>query len=509
MRRGESPRPLRRALGLLVVLVLKAAATALIIAIPVAGVWVASSLAAYANGPVGLVVGAGLVLFPVGPLAWDLFGEWRRRRQKSPKPRILTFWDRLLWRTLLVNLAFLGVLLGTRPAAGFIALSTRGDWMLDGREASWAPRARSGLHRAADGLEWLYLAVHEDTYAKGRDPGAHPTPAPQPSLPTVVQRDGPGTPTPTPTPAPAPAPAPTPTAPIATPARRAWPFAPALHPLVASIPPEAEVDVETLARYVRDHEDDPLLRVKALHDWVADRISYDAAALASGEFPPQDPVTVLRTRKAVCAGYALLLEALGRAAGDSIEYVSGDIRRSGQGLEPLGHAWNAAKVGGTWYLIDATWDAGTVDGLTYTKGYRTEYFFTPPEVFGLDHFPREDRWQLRDQPLSRGDFLRQPLVTPQFAADGMRMVWPDRSQITVQSDLWITIENPERRFLLARRGPKGGDEHDEAECEVHDGPRAKVHCAFPAAGTWEVRLFSNESPYGSFRSVARVEVNRT
>jgi hypothetical protein len=158
--------------------------------------------------------------------------------------------------------------------------------------------------------------------------------------------------------------------------------------------------------------------------------------------------------------------------------------------------------------MDVTWDAGYVEGPTFTKRYQTDYFLTPAEVFGLDHYPREDRWQLRAVPLSRGDFLRQPLVTPGFRAQGMRMVWPDRSQITVSDDLWITIENPQQYLLLARRTPKGGGDDLGVDCEVHDGTRAKVHCELQASGTWEVRLFSSKQRYGSYEYVARVEVNR-
>jgi hypothetical protein len=56
-----------------------------------------------------------------------------------------------------VNLLFLGVLLGTGPAKGFTALSTRGDWMLDGRHGATAESIRKQLFHAADRLEWLYL----------------------------------------------------------------------------------------------------------------------------------------------------------------------------------------------------------------------------------------------------------------------------------------------------------------------------------------------------------------
>jgi hypothetical protein len=98
-------------------LVLKAVWIAFVITTPVLGAWVASSLAAYANGPVALAAASALLAFPVLPLAWEAWAERRRKKSASAKPHILTFTDRLVLRTLAVNLLFLGLLLGTQPKA--------------------------------------------------------------------------------------------------------------------------------------------------------------------------------------------------------------------------------------------------------------------------------------------------------------------------------------------------------------------------------------------------------
>ena len=59
------------------------------------------------------------------------------------------------------------------------------------------------------------------------------------------------------------------------------------------------------------HFPHPAGRLKAAHDWVADRIAYDAPAYAVHKYPPQDAETVFARRVGVCAGYAELLAALG------------------------------------------------------------------------------------------------------------------------------------------------------------------------------------------------------
>src|SRR5262249_32316176 len=112
-------------LGAALVLLLKALLVVLVVALPVLGVWVSSSLAAYSNGPVWATVLAGLLLFPLLPVCWELFARWRKARRRRARnegrlgeiPReILTTGDRILLRTVALNALFLGGLLATRPA---------------------------------------------------------------------------------------------------------------------------------------------------------------------------------------------------------------------------------------------------------------------------------------------------------------------------------------------------------------------------------------------------------
>src|SRR4051812_29010001 len=148
----------------LVILVFKLVWVAFVVTTPLLGVWVSSSLAAYQNRPVGVAVAAGLLLFPVLPLAWEAWASYRRRKtlRGVVKPRTLALWDRLVLRPLAVNLVFLGGLLALNPRTAFGALSTRGDWMLEGRKGETVDAIRKGLFRAADRLEWLYLATHDN-----------------------------------------------------------------------------------------------------------------------------------------------------------------------------------------------------------------------------------------------------------------------------------------------------------------------------------------------------------
>ena len=485
----------------------------LVLVVTGAGMWLSSSLAAYLNGPVWLAAGLGVLAFPVLPLLWEARAAMKRARHRSPRSPFFTVWDRIVLRTLAVNLLIVCVLLARWPTVAFAALATRGDWFLEGRHSQEARAARVVLFRTAGGLEWLYRATHHnpnDAYlARTKTPEGEPSPEPvpvpiadtaaRPSRPSV---DGGASPTP---PVDVAADAPD------TPQRIAdgtpvWPLPAEIHAAVASLPASAESSIASVARYIVQQEPDPWMRVKALHDYVADRVSYDVEAYRSKTYPPQDAETVFRTRRSVCAGYANLLAAMGTAAGDEIVVVGGDSRTNGRELTGEGHAWNAARIGGRWTLLDATWDAGAVTEGRFVKRYSTEFLFTPPEIQGLSHFPDEDRWQLRHPTLSRGEFLRQPLMRPRFYAEGFTLVSPDRPQVTVDRVLEASLRNPRHRYVMARYERRDGGVR--ADCDVEQGPSVSVRCALPDEGTYRVVLLSNREEYGTYQWIGEIEALR-
>lgn len=471
----------------------------LVLAVTAAGAWLSSSLAAYLNGPRWLASALGLLAFPVLPLAWEMRAAARRRKKAGVRPPFFTVWDRIVLRTLAVNVLIVTVLLARWPATSFAALATRGDWFLEGRTSVAASIVRPLLFRTAGGLEWLYRAAHGNPYDKflvrTTSSDARPSPVPMP-VPIAIagggaadaggakdtggQRLADGTPV--------------------------WPVPPRLHPLVAALPPDAEASIGSVARYIRQEEPDPWMRVKALHDYVADRVRYDAEAYLSKSYPPQDAETVFRTRRSVCAGYANLMAALGAAAGEEIVVVGGDARTDGGDLTGEGHAWNAARIGGRWILLDATWDSGFLKEGRFVKQYSTEFLFTPPEVQGVSHFPEQEQWQLREPPLSRGDFLRQPLMRPRFYADGFTLVSPDRSQVTVDRVLEAALRNPRARFVLAHYERRDGSMR--ADCDVEQGAAVSVRCDLPDRGTYRVVLFANAERYGTYHQVGEIEALR-
>lgn len=545
---------------------------------PALGVWFASSIAAYLGGPLWLPCAAGLLLFPGLPLAWDIWGSHRFRkkqkvreqRKRKPRERILTFTDRLVLRTLIVNLLFVAALLGAFPKKSFEALAMRGDWPLDGIQGQTAHTLRQVLTRGAGALEWVYLLSLDNPYEKlvdqvdetvpdadefgettireqpGKSGGEttssseskpeptdetdEPEPSANPSEPetgepgpetveTEPETDAPepetGGPEPTGEPEPSSEPEPaepepdTTDLPLESNAKDSateivtWPLASTLHPLVGKMPEQRSFT--DAAQYIKQREPDPLQRVKAIHDYVADRVRYDAPALLTLEFPPQDAETVWRTKIGVCAGYANLLKAMGDITGDPIVVITGDVRLPSGEVPSVGHAWNAAKVHGKWYLLDPTWNAGHVNGDQFTQKYATDYLFTPPEIFGLNHFPKETHWQLRADSLSRAAWLREPTAMPSFYANGFEFIDPRRPQVDSGLTFVATFRNHWDRTLAATIEPREGGERQE--CEVLGRERIRVECPVPT-GRNIVYLYVGAKHARRLDGAASIEVIR-
>lgn len=517
--RGEMAQARRSWIGVGLFSVFRLAWASLVVLAPTLGVWVASSLAAYRNGPVWLACAAGLLLFPVLPVLWDMVVELLRRRKARPQDRrVLTRWDRIVLRTLAINLVFLGGLLWARPEAAFTALSTRGDWFLEHVRHPLAEQARPWLFRAADGLQWLYEAAHDNHYAEMVEAADRPAETPTPrtgewgdpweKAPEAakgeaaggeagggsdVPKDSAGEAVPGDRPA------------EAAPPTTAWPSPAEVHPAVTAMPAETKASVAAVGLYLKAQEPDPGRRVKAIHDFVATHLAYDADAYLAGRYPDQRAEAVLTSGLAVCAGYANLMKAIAEVTGDEVVVVVGDARGLASEVDGEPHAWNAAKIDGLWYLIDATWDSGHLKDRKFVREYSTSYLFVPPALIGITHFPEAPAWQLRETPLSRGEFARQPMMRPQFFADKMTLEEPQRSQVTVQRDFLMRLTNPRKRFVSARAFV--GEAAEGSRCAVTGREQVEIRCSGLAPGTYNVRVFSSPVEFGVYQFVGEVQVH--
>lgn len=468
---------------------------ALVLAIMTA--WLVSSLAVHFNGPDWLPWLAGGMIFPIMPIFWSLeslVNEIRaedkltpEQLEKQSRKKEVGFMPRLALNTFTLSMTVLLTLMLMFPQESFTALTTRGDWMLDQRRETWVSPARVNVLHFASRLESVYQQAWENPSQAWAEAVASVKTSPVPAVSPSAKTSGKVT-------------------------KPSWPLSKDLHPAILKMPRSAEKNIQSVAQYIAQRESNPYGRVKAIYDYVATRIAYDAPALAMGQYPPQDALTVFKTRKAVCAGYSRLFMALAHEMGILAVYVTGDARDiQGMTAPGVGHAWNAVQIQGKWHLLDVTWGSGMVENAGFIRRYNPAYLFTPPEVFAMDHYPTVSKWQLRSKPLSREAFERQPMLRAAFFERGLGLQSNISSYLSAKETVTLRLNNPQRQYLLGHLSPDTGrkprkETTEPVHCQVLGTQDLTVSCEIPKPGAYKLELFSNTRSYGGFEFVGQVKV---
>jgi transglutaminase-like putative cysteine protease len=558
------------------------------VALPLLGGWVASTLAIHHGASRQWAWAAGLGLGLGFPVLWEVLSQPRSRPGVRPQ-RWLRLRTRLLLRTWVVTLLFLGGSLALSPRGAFTALSTRGDWMLPPQGSPEVETTRRLLFKAASGVEWAYVLATDNEYRdqliamapseppRGDpprpaplEPAAKQAPLPKPEAPqasptarapgekdplnesdadvVISWKSEPRAHEPEPQPSPTPAPAGSlegqppktvivrgwrgtnhaeePSKPLEVGQSLSYPLPARLHPRVAAIPRSVETDLASVAKYLVEGERDPFQRVKAIHDYIADRVEYDAPGYVAKVYPSPSPEDVFKTRRAVCAGYANLFAAMGKAAGEEVVTISGEAITPVEDTGVGAHAWNAVRIEGKWYLVDVTWDAGMVRGTLFGRSYGTNYLFVPPEQMVQDHLPEYPAWQLLDVPVDRGTFLRQAGLGAQDSAssatasrssgtgqptapekrpwEGIRIVQPSRPREEVWGRFSVELDNP--KGLRTSVILLNLQDHSQAPCQSESGGTRHA-CRVFGRGLYLIEVFAGaETPS---ELVAQLEVEGT
>jgi len=187
-----------------------------------------------------------------------------------------------------------------------------------------------------------------------------------------------------------------------------------------STPKNVESDCQTLAAYLIEPATNESEKARLIFSWIAFHIKYDAKSFNSGNYGDMSARGVLKSRLGVCEGFANLFKALCEAGGLECAFISGYSKGYGyrpkQKFNKPGHAWNAVKADGHWYLMDATWGQGYGDsrnGRLVVRVRFDDYWFAPPSrEFIFTHLPEDPAWQLLEDPISMEQFEQMPYIDP-------------------------------------------------------------------------------------------------
>lgn len=176
---------------------------------------------------------------------------------------------------------------------------------------------------------------------------------------------------------------------------------------VLRMPDSMARSTDGIARYILANFKTPTEKVRAAYVWLASKIEYDVAglyAVNADETNEQRIAKMLRTRKAVCSGYALGFTDICSKVGLKSYMVDGIVKQNGVVVN-LTHAWSAVLVDGAWYLFDPTWAAGYVNGGKFTRKFNNDYFMVKPEESVKSHYPFDYLFQFMSNPQTTDMFM--------------------------------------------------------------------------------------------------------
>jgi hypothetical protein len=149
----------------------------------------------------------------------------------------------------------------------------------------------------------------------------------------------------------------------------------------------------------------------------------------SGRGRNQDYISVLKKKAALSSGYANLFYGMCKIAGLEALVIRGYSKgfgyRGAIGKNP-DHDWNAVKLSGKWYLVDAAWDAGYVEGSAFIKRYTTAWLYAGSRDFLYSHLPEKEQNQFYAPPLDAEIFQKEPYIPGAFFQYGLELKTPEK-----------------------------------------------------------------------------------
>ena len=163
--------------------------------------------------------------------------------------------------------------------------------------------------------------------------------------------------------------------------------------------------------------------------------------------------TMIEDKRAICTGYAYLLQEMSQLAGIQCEVVHGYARTSTINVETLtmpNHSWNAVQLNGKWYLCDPTWASGTpsAKNFRFEFNYNDGFFLTNPKLFAINHYPEDPRWLLIDEnPPKYEDFLDAPVFYGKAYENLKSYSAPSKMHNTVKKNERVTFKCQLQRVI--------------------------------------------------------------
>jgi len=162
-------------------------------------------------------------------------------------------------------------------------------------------------------------------------------------------------------------------------------------------------------------------KFRVIFRWIAENIEYKYGRFGT------EPEEILKKKRAVCEGYASLLDAMCDAVNIQTRTVVGFAKSYPESHIPMNmkksnHAWNAVMLAGEWHLVDVTWAAGTFNPKRrkFKQNFNEDFFLPDPDFFLLSHYPENLRWTLTNKIMKPKTFSKGPIYFPRYKEIGFQ-----------------------------------------------------------------------------------------
>lgn len=257
--------------------------------------------------------------------------------------------------------------------------------------------------------------------------------------------------------------------------------------------------ITELANILSQNATTEMEKARIIYAWTTQHITYDLPAFIDAvyndKYPEVNAEKVLRDRTTICSGYSNLYFALAEAMNLESVIVVGYAKGAtpdNERFQDVNHSWNAVKIDNSWYLLDATWGAGSVIDNKFKPNYQPYYFATAPDELINNHFPKDPGWQLLDQTYARTEFDDLPRISSSFYNLGIELVSYDNYQILAQNRVNIKLKAPQDIVAIASLKQGNQDVSETAILVNHQDDNLIINVAPPASGFYDLIIYAKE-----------------
>ena len=269
---------------------------------------------------------------------------------------------------------------------------------------------------------------------------------------------------------------------------------------VLATPEEQTESVEKLSVYLTSRWEGDRNKAYAIFRWLSFNVAYDVDGFfGRTERKTCDSASVLRHRTSVCAGYANLFDALGKAAGLQVHIINGYAKgygfEPGQQIKDTNHAWNGVQVNGEWFICEPTWGAGYLGAdLMFHRSPDVSMFLMDPEYAICSHYPSDEQWQLLEKPISKEEFEKLVVPSGRIHKMGVEILSHKESMYDIDDadHIEMMFYSPSLKMLRGDLKDFSGREYEGRRwtqilpCGVN---QVKLKAQFPAPGKYKLNLY--------------------